>query len=300
VGTLARLKVAPTRAGHAHAVTRLAATEAESAARWPELPEVTSVNAAAAMKAGATVLLNGTDTAGRSHVVLTSQRYGRGKAIAFTLQDSWQWQMHANVTVEDQTHENYWRQLLRWLVDGVPNRVEVLTRTDRVEPGEPITVDATVVDRSFIELNDARVMARVTRPGGGTLDVPLQWTGERPGQYRGTFVSTEPGQYEIAVDAARANAALGTAVMHVRAAPGDAEYFDAAMHAARLRRIAEETGGRFYTTSDVTGVAEDIRYTGRGVTTVEERELWHMPIVLMALLALVCAEWGYRRAVGLA
>ena len=300
VGTLARLKVAPTRAGHAHAVTRLAATEAESAARWPELPEVTSVNAAAAVKAGATVLLNGTDTAGRSQVVLTSQRYGRGKAIAFTLQDSWQWQMHANVTVEDQTHENYWRQLLRWLVDGVPNRVEVLTRTDRVEPGEPITVDATVVDRSFIELNDARVMARVARPGGGTLEVPLRWTGERPGQYRGTFVSAEPGEYEIAVDAARANAALGTAVMHVRAAPGDAEYFDAAMHAARLRRIAEETGGRFYTTSDVAGVAEDIRYTGRGVTTVEERELWHMPIVLTALLALVCAEWGYRRAVGLA
>jgi hypothetical protein len=36
------------------------------------------------------------------------------------------------------------------------------------------------------------------------------------------------------------------------------------------------------------------------VTTVEERELWHMPILLLALLAVVCAEWGYRRAVGLA
>jgi len=33
---------------------------------------------------------------------------------------------------------------------------------------------------------------------------------------------------------------------------------------------------------------------------VEERELWNMPIVLIALLGLVCAEWGYRRVVGLA
>jgi hypothetical protein len=88
--------------------------------------------------------------------------------------------------------------------------------------------------------------------------------------------------------------------VHVRAAPGDAEYFDAAMHAARLRRIAGDTGGRFYTTSEAAGLAEDIQYTGRGVTTVEERELWHMPILLLALLAVVCAEWGYRRAVGLA
>ena len=45
---------------------------------------------------------------------------------------------------------------------------------------------------------------------------------------------------------------------------------------------------------------DDLRYTGRGVTTVEERELWHMPIVLMLFVGLLCAEWGYRRVVGLA
>jgi hypothetical protein len=86
----------------------------------------------------------------------------------------------------------------------------------------------------------------------------------------------------------------------VRAAPSDAEYFDATMHAPRLQRIAEETGGRFYTTDTVNAMPEDLKYTGRGVTTVEEHELWHMPIVLMALLVLIGAEWGYRRAVGLA
>jgi hypothetical protein len=72
------------------------------------------------------------------------------------------------------------------------------------------------------------------------------------------------------------------------------------MHAARMQRIAEETGGRFYTPENVTALAEDVRYTGRGVTTIEERELWHMPIVLILLVVLVSTEWGYRRAVGLA
>jgi uncharacterized membrane protein len=297
---LARLKVAPTRAGQAHAVTQIGGTEAASAAKWRDLPEVTSVNAPGTVKPGATVLLTGAEASGRSHVVLASQRYGRGKALAFTLQDSWLWQMHGRMAVDDQTHENYWRQLLRWVVDGVPDGVEALTTTDRVEPGEAVTVDATVVDRSFLELNDARVIAHVTRPGGGAVDVPLQWTGERAGHYRGTFVSSEAGSYEIAVEAARAGTPLGRSVAHVRAAAGDAEYFDATMHAARLRRIAEETGGRFYTADDTAGLAEDIQYTGRGVTTTEERELWHMPIVLLALLALVCGEWGYRRAVGLA
>ena len=86
----------------------------------------------------------------------------------------------------------------------------------------------------------------------------------------------------------------------MRATPSDAEYFDATMHAPRLKRIAEETGGRFYTPDTVAGMPEDLRYTGRGVTTVEERELWHMPIVMVLLLSLIGAEWGYRRAVGLA
>ena len=58
----------------------------------------------------ATVLLNGTDERGRVQPVLTWQQYGRGKAVALTLQDTWQWQMHASISLEDQTHENYWRK----------------------------------------------------------------------------------------------------------------------------------------------------------------------------------------------
>ena len=296
---LSRLQVQPTRAGQAHAVTQVASTEAASAARWRELPQVTTVNAPLQPKPGATVLLTGTDEGGRNQPVLAWQQFGRGKAIAMTLQDTWQWQMHASISLEDQTHENYWRQMIRWLVDGVPGVVEARTTAERVEPGEAVTIEAAVVDPTFVELNDASVIAHVVQPNGGTLNVPLTWTGERDGQYRGTFVSTEPGSYEVTVDAAKGTTTLGSGVSYLRAGPSDAEYFDPTMHEAPLRRIAEETGGRFYTPANVAGMPEDVRYAGRGVTSVEERELWNMPIILIALMGLVCAEWGYRRAVGL-
>jgi len=297
--TFARIKVLPTRAGQAHAVTQIAGTEEASAARWPELPQVTTINTPLSLKPAATVLMNGTDDRLRNMPVLIWQPYGRGKSIAFMAQDSWEWQMHASIPLEDMTHENFWRQMLRWLVTDVPGPVEATTTTDRVEPGEAVTIEASVVDPTWVELNDAHVMARVTRPGGTTLDVPLQWTGERDGQYRGTFVSTVPGAYEIAVDGDRNGKPVGTNSAYVRAGAGDGEYFDPTMHEAPLRRIAEETGGRFYTTTDVAGLPEDVSYAGRGVTSVEERELWNMPIILVMLVGLVCAEWGYRRAVGL-
>jgi uncharacterized membrane protein len=300
-GPLARLKITPTRAGQAHAVTQIADSEAKSVARWGELPQVTSTNAPLPVKPGATVLLEGTDERGRTQAVLSSQRYGRGKGIALTLQETWQWQMHASMPLEDQTHEHYWRQLLRWLVDGVPGAVDVHTTSDRVQPGDAVTIEAAIVDKRFVELNDATVVAQVAQPGGKTITVPLQWTGERDGQYRGTFVSTEAGAYEITVDATRAGGQpVGSGVAYVRAAPSEAEYFDPTMHAAPLRRIAEETGGKFYTPDTAKGLAEDVRYAGRGVTSVEDRELWNMPIILITLMGLVCAEWGYRRIVGLA
>ena len=290
----------PTRAGEGHAVTQIAANEAASSARWPDLPALTSVNAIRAVKPGATVLLSGADERRRDHIVLASQRYGRGKAIAQTVQDSWLWQMHAKMSLEDQTHENYWRQMLRWLVDGVPDTVDVHTVADRVQPGEPVTLVADVVDRAFVELNDARVLARVKRPNGTVDTVPMQWTGEQNGEYRATLATVEEGLYAAEVEALRGTTAVGRSATQIRVVPSDAEYFDASMQAARLQRIAEETGGRFYTAGKLTGLVEDLQYTGRGVTTVEERELWHMPIVLLALLGLMFAEWALRRRAGLA
>ena len=299
VPAVTRLKVHPTRAGAAHAVTQLGATEEASSTRWTTMPGVTSVNTLTAVKPGATILLSGTDERRREQIVLASQRYGRGKALVQPIQDSWLWQMHASMAVDDMTHENYWRQLLRWLVDGVPEHVEAHTNAERVEAGDTVTVTAAVVDPTFVEINDARVTAKVTGPKG-PMEVPLQWTGEKSGEYRGTFVAADEGAYSAQVEAVRGEKPLGTGSVQLRAAPGDAEYFDAAMQAARLRRIAEETGGRFYTPDTVSALPEDLRYSGRGITTVEERDLWHMPIILVLLVALVCAEWGYRRSMGLA
>jgi uncharacterized membrane protein len=296
---IARLSVKPTRAGAAQGVTQIAENEKASEARWNDLPKVLSYNRIESIKPGATVLLAGTDEEGRERPVLAYQRYGRGKAFAFNVQDSWLWQMAAPIPVDDMTHENFWRQLLRWLVDGVPDVVEAQLTSDRVEPNETATLRAEVVDPGFVELNDASVTARVTTPDGDIVDVPMQWSGERSGEYVAPLPTSAEGWYEARIEATRGGKPIGSTVTHLRAAPGDAEYFDATMHAATLRRVAEETGGRFYTPASVPGLVEDLKYTGRGVTTVEERDLWHLPIILLLIIGLLCGEWGYRRAVGL-
>jgi len=290
----------PTRAGATFPVTQIAGDEKASAARWPDMPAVSTVNSIRQVKPGATVLLTGLDDHRQDQIVLAYQRYGRGKAIAMPIQDTWMWKMDAKVAVTDTTHAMFWRRLIRWLVDGVPEQVNITTSTDRVEPGEPVKLSAEVLDAAYTEVNDSRVIAKVTSPSGKATELPVEWTVTKDGDYRATFVPDEAGVYDIAIEADRDQKTLGKADMHVRVSAGDAEYFDAAMRAPLLKRIAEETGGRFFTPTNAASLPEAISYSGRGVTVVEERELWDMPALFLALVGFMAAEWGYRRMRGLA
>jgi hypothetical protein len=290
----------PTRAGATFPVTQVAGDEKASSAKWNEMAPISSVNPIRLAKPGATVLLSGVDGRKQEQIVLAYQRYGRGKAIALPVQDTWQWQMDPKTPVTDATHAMFWRRLIRWLVDGVPEQVNVSTTADRVEPGEAVRLSAEVLDSAYVEVNDSRVVARVTSPSGKTTEVPVEWTVTKDGDYRATFTPDEPGIYDVKVTAARDQKDLGVADVHVRVSAGDAEYFDAGMRAPLLKRIAEDTGGRFFTPANAASLPEAISYSGRGVTVVEERELWDMPALFLALVGLIAAEWGYRRMRGLA
>jgi hypothetical protein len=294
------LTIVPTRAGVGHPISQIAATEAESLARWPKMPPLTSVNPIRAIKPGATALLTGTDVRGTEQIVLSQQRYGRGKTFAFTVQDSYLWRMDARMALNDTTHHTFVQRLARTLVDGVPTPVEVTLSPDHVEAKEPVTVTAWVTDAKYNDVNDGKVVAHVTAPSGKAVDVPMDWTVKKDGEYKATFTPEEDGTYAVSVGASQGGKALGTSTAHLKAAPSDREYFDAAMRATLLNRLSTETGGRFYTADDTKTLLDAITYSGRGVTVVREKDLWDLPIVFALLLALAGGEWGYRRGRGLA
>ena len=305
-GFFTEVKVSPTPAGAVHAALQLGDDSEEAAPRWEALPPVTVVNPVARIRPGATSLLVATATGkgdelpGGQQVVLAHQRYGRGKALALTIQDSWLWQMHADVPLEDLSHETLWRQLLRWLVDAVPQTVAATLEREQVEPGEPVRLVATVGDSTYVEVNDATVTARVTGPTGVVTEQSVEWTVERDGEYATRLTPSQAGEYEIEVSAVRGDGEpLGTHVSHLLVGPSDDEYFGAGLRTRTLQRIADETGGQYYTPREVARLPEDISVTGAGVTLVEELDLWDMPALFLAMIALLGIEWGYRRLRGL-
>ncbi len=296
----ADVQLVPTAGGRDHPVTRLRATAAASAAWWDSLPPLSTVNPITAVKPGASILLEARAGSGVSFVGLATQRFGRGRTIAVPVQDLWQYQMNARLAVDDQTHETLWRQLLRWLVSGVPDPVSASVSADRVEPGRPVTITATVQDSGYVPIEGADVTAVVSDAAGVERTIPLAWTGGGDGEFRGTLVPGSDGMHEIRVEARRRGTLVGTAVAWVDAGDLGAEAFGAGRRTALLRRVAEETGGRFYTAADVASLPEDVGLTEAGVTVREQRDLWDMPVLFFLFVGLIGAEWGVRRIRGLA
>ena len=301
VAVPAELVVRPTPAGLGHPAVQVAEGEEANQDKWRQLPALTSVNVVGEVKPGATVLLTGADQRGADQVVLAYQRYGRGKALIMPVQDVWMWRMHHTMAVDDLTHHMFWQRLTRWLVDGVPDRVMVVATPDQIERGDPVTISAEVLDKEYRGVNDGRITATIRGPSGASTDVPLEWTVENEGEYRGRFTPSEDGIYSISVGGTtRDGESVGRGATAVRVAPSQAEYFDAAMRAPLLQRIADETEGRFFRASEADRLAEAISYSGKGITVVEQRELWDMPVILLLLLGLMGGEWMYRRGRGLA
>ncbi|MBW3536072.1 MAG: hypothetical protein KY453_12805 [Gemmatimonadetes bacterium] len=141
--------------------------------------------------------------------------------------------------------------------------------------------------------------ARVTAPSGTVSEVPLEWSVDEDGLYAAGITPTETGDHQVGLTVERDGGTLGVDRLTLSVGPGDEEYFDAGRRTALLRRVASETGGRFYTPASVASLPEDVQYTGGGVTLVEERDLWDMPFLFLLLVGLVGAEWGLRRRRGL-
>lgn len=297
------LKVSVTPLGAAQPVTQIAGSEAESAARFRSLPRLSSVNRVTRLKPGSSALLAGEpggEDLGQARVVLAFQRYGRGRAFAFPVQDSWRWQMHADMPADDMTHETFWRQMLRQLVSGVGGPVSATLSAGLVPPGAPVAIRADVSDETFIRVNDALVTAVVQGPSGGVREVALHWTVDKDGEYAGEFRPDERGVHEIRVAARRGGKTLGEDVAHTRVDDVQVEFRGAEMKAEVLRRIATETGGRFYIPATAARLPEDLTYSPTTASVVEEKELWDMPASFLGILVALCLEWMYRKYRGLA
>ena len=294
-----------TARGASHPVTRLSEDRGQSQKTWGELPAVSVPEAPVGVKPGATVLLEarraGSEGRGASGPVtlLAQQRYGRGQALAFTAADTWRWRMRMDS--KSNAHENFWRQMLRYLVQGTPRQFEVAAEQDVSAPGDTVRIVSDLRDKKFNAVADARAVARVFKPSGATEEVPLRFTARDEREvYVGEFRVEELGRHRIELAASGPTIGEAAAQSEFLVAELNREFYDAALNEELLRRIAAETGGKYYTLDEAGALVDDLTYRQTENSRPVTKDLWDMPVNFLLLVGLLCGEWFLRKRHGLA
>ncbi|MDJ0779853.1 MAG: hypothetical protein QNJ85_18430 [Gammaproteobacteria bacterium] len=293
-------RILPTDAAWVHPALQLADSREDSIARWQTLPPLDIVNPIRQLKPGATLLLAASAAAEDEPLVAMAwQRYGRGRVVAFPVQNSWLWQMHHEIELEDQSHERLWRQLLRWLVESVPQRLELTLSAQSLPTGGTLRLRAEALGADFTPLTDGELVTIVTAPDGSEQSLPMAPHPTLPGIYEASLRVTASGDYRAQLELGTDEQILRGAENRFSAAPAGDEHFASELDQALLQRIADETGGRYFAAEDAGSLPGALDNSQRGAWTLARHELWDMPILFLLLATLLSIEWAWRRWRGL-
>ena len=290
-----------TGAGTTHPITRLSEDRAINQKTWNELPPISVSEVLTGVKPGASVLLEARKTGGSSQAVplLIQQRYGRGQTLALTASDTWRWRMRMDS--KSNAHETFWRQMFRYLVSTTPLQTEVAADQDVYAMDDTVRIIADIRDKRFNPVNDAHATARITKPSGVVVDVPLKFTTLNDlNTYTGEFKADELGQHRIELAGTSASVGQLSATSHILVSDLDREFYGAAQNSDLLKRIATETGGKYYTPATAQSLLDDLTYRQTAYSERVTKDLWDMPINFMLIVGLLSAEWFLRKREGLA
>jgi len=269
---------------------RLASTPDENRRVWQELPEVADYQLIGTLKPAAMTLLN-VDTEAGPQPLLVTQPFGRGHAYILATGGTWRWQM--SMPLEDQSHETFWRQLIRTLVTTTPPAVSVTASQDA--SGAAVQLRAEFRDDAFAPVDGLAVTAVVSNEDGESWTVDMSPSAEEPGTFVASTALGNSGSWYVEAIAEHDGAPFAAARTSLYSQSADQEYFNIRRNNALLRRLSDATGGRYFDSNDTGGLRELLQYSSAGITEEIRRPLWDAPALFILLLGLKAAEWLLRR-----
>jgi uncharacterized membrane protein len=285
----ANASVLLTPQGSQYAPLRLAAGDAENQSAWDELPEIADYQRTAGLKPAARTLLK-IRTETEELPLLIMQPYGRGQSFVLATGGTWRWQM--SLPVEDERHEHFWRQLLRALVSSAPLRTSVAAERGG---GTSVEVRAEIRDAAFEPVGDVRVAAIASHEGGESQVIELLPDEASPGVFSGRFDPGIAGNWYVEAIARDDDETTTVMRTGIYVEPDSREHASVRSNPALLRRLAEATGGQFFTAGALQDLPDVLRYSSAGITATVDRPIWDAPAWFLVLFAVKAGEWLLRR-----
>ncbi len=271
----------------------------ENERMFTELPQLYGLERFPVVRPGATVMAevaSGTpDLEGRPLYLM--QRYGEGRCAVLATSDTWQWQMR--LTEEDDRHERIWRQIVRNLVHDTPEAAYLRGKADTYTQGEPADFEFIVRDKIFERREALRVTVNLKTPSGEETPLSVDESIEEAGLYTSSFTPEDTGLYTMTLSALNdKDEAVATLDEAILVEPDQREFQQAQYDDALLKELASTSSGEHYSLDRLGELAESIPVPQRDDAEQVWLHLWHLPGFYVVVVAMLIAEWYFRRKKG--
>lgn len=291
-------RVGLTIAGETHPVMQLGATIDDTRRRWEEAPALAATALLGGPRPGATVLAATNGPGGSPRALVAVQRFGAGRAMAFTGEAAWRWRMMRPST--DRSYDRFWRQAVRWLSVPAADPVAVTVPPGAAE-GDTLTLRVAARNGAFEPQRDASVVVRVTTPEGRLEQLPAApaASSDRAAPFTAAFRPGQAGVYRVTAEATRGTAVIGSGSAALLVGGADLEMSDPRLNLQVLGRVTAATGGQVIAEKGVESLAGLLRARVPAAVLSVRRDLWHNGWSFAAIVLLLGAEWVVRRRWGL-
>ncbi len=285
---------------------RLRDNESAEAERLATMPPFTVFNPIREPKPGASTIGTVTNTAGGAAPALVTQRFGRGRTAAFMIGDFWRWGMKGPREREDM--EKAWRQLAHWLVNDVPNRVDLSVEPASGDPNGAVDLLVRVRDARFQPVDSATVSISIqpvlsdagTESRTNSLRLMAEPATSEPGLYKLTYVPRSSGGFKAeAVATNSAGAEEGRAVAGWSTDLAAEEFRSLTPNVALLEKLAQGTGGELVHPDQLEALVNRLPQKSAPVMEAWTQPAWQTPWMFALALGCLLAEWGLRRWKGM-
>ncbi|PYU28024.1 MAG: hypothetical protein DMG31_21075, partial [Acidobacteria bacterium] len=232
-----------TPAGAESIICRLLEDPAKNTDRWKKLPPLMDYEEIGTPKPGAAVLVEA-KVGSRNLPLLATENYGHGRTAIMATSSTWHWRML--LPVQDKSQEEFWQQLLRWLVSDSPGRVYSSLPNPMLFDDGHVRVSADVRDKKYMPLGDARVEAHFLGPQNTASLVEMTPDPNSPGIFNAEWAAEKPGTYTVEISVKRGDEDVGRDTLMFQRIDGVAENFHTEQNRELLEKLSSQTGGHYW------------------------------------------------------
>ena len=291
-----------TREGWLQPWARLRDNETDEKQRLSEMTDFRVLNRQPSVKPGAQVIASIANEWAQEFPALIVQRFGNGRTAAMTIGDLWRWGMKESEMHADM--DKFWRQLLRWLIADVPERITLQAEHKPEQTNQPVTLKVKVYDSDFEPMDNIIVNAEVLDSQYQQTRLTAEPVLNESGIYEATYIPrTNGGYFARATVTDSEKNEVGNAEAGWAADLEALEFQSIKTNRPLLEKIAQQTGGRVIELNELNNFSRSFLSENVPITETWIRPLWDLrgisPIIFFAILLFFAGEWALRRWKGM-